>query len=97
MYISETNTVTSNVTGETCTINHKVTCGDNCLIYFLSCKCYGKKYVSETTDNFRYRWNNYKDNDRKHSRKETVCKNICLNILTAWDTMVSLKMFQEHL
>ena len=27
--------------------------------------------VGETTDSFRYRWNNYKDNDRKHSRKES--------------------------
>ena len=25
----------------------------------------------ETTDSFSYRWNNYKDNDRKHSRKES--------------------------
>ena len=52
-------------------INHKLTCDDNCLIYLLSCKCCGKQYVGETTDSFRYRWNNYKDNDRKHSRKES--------------------------
>ena len=26
--------------------------------------------------------------------RRAVCKNICLNILTAWDTMVSLTMFQ---
>ena len=25
----------------------------------------------ETTDSLRYRWNNYKDNDKKHSRKES--------------------------
>ena len=30
-----------------------------------------KLYVGEATDSFRYRWNNYKDNDRKHSRKES--------------------------
>ena len=41
------------------------------MIYLLSCKCCGKQYVGETTDNFSYRWNNYKDNDRKHSRKES--------------------------
>ena len=26
--------------------------------------------------------------------RRTVCKNICLNILTTWDTVVSLTMFQ---
>ena len=58
-----------NVTGETYKINHKITCDDNCLIYLLSCKYCGKQYV--TTDSFRYRWNNYENNDRKHSRKES--------------------------
>ena len=42
MNVSETNTFTSNVTGETSKINHKLTCDDNCLIYLLSCKCWGK-------------------------------------------------------
>ena len=63
--ISETN----NVTGERYKINHKLTCDDKCLIYLLSCKCCGKQYVRETTDSFRYRWNDYKNNDRNHSRK----------------------------
>ena len=71
MNVSETNKCTSNVTGKTYKINNKLTCDDNCLIYLCSCKCCGKQYVGETTDSFRYRWNNYKDNDRKHSRKES--------------------------
>ena len=71
MNISETNTFTSNFTGETSKINHKLTCGDKCLIYLLSYKCCGNQYVGETTDSFRYIWNNYKVNDRKHSRKES--------------------------
>ena len=33
--------------------------------------CCGKQSIGETTDSFRYRWNNYKDNDRKHSRNES--------------------------
>ena len=37
----------------------------------MSCKCCGNQYVMETTDSFSYRWNNYKDNDRKHSREES--------------------------
>ena len=71
MNVSETNTFISNVTGETYKINQKLNCDDNCLIYLLSCKRCRKTYVWETTDNFRYRWNNYKDSDRKHSRKES--------------------------
>ena len=65
MNVSETITFTCNVTGETCKINHKLTCDNNCLIYLLSCKCCGKQYVGETTGTFRYRGNNYKGNDRK--------------------------------
>ena len=61
----------THITDETYKINHKLNCDDNCLIYLLSCKCCGKQYVGETTDSFRYRWNNYKDNDGKHSRKES--------------------------
>ena len=93
MNISETNIFTSSVTGEAYKINHKLTCDDNCLIYLLFCKCCGKQHVGETTDSFSYRWNNYKNKDRKHSRKES-CMQGRLNILTAWDTMVSVTMFQ---
>ena len=39
MNISETNTFTSKVTGETYKKNHQLTCDCNCLIYLLSCKC----------------------------------------------------------
>ena len=30
-----------------------------------------KQYTGETTDEFRYRWNNYKCNSRKFDRKES--------------------------
>ena len=43
--VSETNTFTSNVTGETCKINHTLTCDDNCLTYLLSCNFCGEQYV----------------------------------------------------
>ena len=29
------------------------------------------QYVGKTVDNFRLRWNNYKDNNRKYLRKES--------------------------
>ena len=40
------------------------------MIYLLSCKICGLQYVGSTTDRFRLRWNNYKDNDRKAQRGE---------------------------
>ena len=32
------------------TINHKLNCDDNCVIYLLTYMCLGKKYVEKTTD-----------------------------------------------
>ena len=37
--VSETNTFTSNDTGQTNKINDRLNCDNNCLIYLLSCKC----------------------------------------------------------
>ena len=51
-------------------INHSFDCNDKCLIYLLTCKTCLKQYVGSTTDCFRYRWNNYKCNDRKYARGE---------------------------
>ena len=70
--IHETDTFTSTTTGESFKINHKLNCNDNCLIYLLTCKCYSKQCVGETTDEFRLRWNNYKSYDRKNALNE-VC------------------------
>ena len=44
-------------------------CNDKCLVYLLSCKICSLQYVGSTTDPFRYRWNNYKDNNRKAGRR----------------------------
>ena len=38
------------------------------MIYLLTCKTCLKQYVGSTTDCSRYRWNNYKCNDRKNAR-----------------------------
>ena len=69
--VTETDTFSSIVTGETCQINHELDCDDKCLIYLLECKVCDKQYVGETTDAFRLKWNNYKDNDRKFQRNES--------------------------
>ena len=39
-------------------------------IYLLYCKVCGLQYVSSTTDKSFFRWNNYKENDRKALRCE---------------------------
>ena len=68
--VSETNIFESFQTKKQCKINHHLDCNDKCLIYLLSCKICGLQYVGFTTDRFRLRWNNYKDNDRKAQRCE---------------------------
>ena len=34
----------------------------------MSCKVCGKQYLGSTTKRFRFRWNNFKDNERKAKR-----------------------------
>ena len=66
--VVETDTFESFQTKKQSKINHNLNCNDKCLIYLLSCKICGLQYVGSTTDPFRYRWNNYKDNNRKAER-----------------------------
>ena len=40
-----------------------------CLIYLIKCNRCLKQYVGQTVDEFRHRWNNYKDNARKFERR----------------------------
>ena len=68
--VSETDVVQSFQTKEQYKINHQLNCNDKCLIYLLSCKVCGLQYVGSTTDKFRLRWNNYKENNRKAKRGE---------------------------
>ena len=62
--VTETDTFSSTITGETLQLNHELNCDDKCLIYLLKCRVCKKQYIGETTDKFRLRWNNYKDNKR---------------------------------
>ena len=39
-----------------------------CLVYLLTCKVCGRQYTGQTVHEFRYRWNNYKDNNRESLR-----------------------------
>ena len=63
--INETDTFEFFQTKQKYKINHHLNCNDKCLIYLLSCKVCGLQYVGSTTDKSRFRWNNYKENDRK--------------------------------
>ena len=49
-------------------INHKFDC--NCLIYLITCNRCLKQYIAQTVNEFRHRWNNYKDNAKRFERGE---------------------------
>ena len=66
--VAETDTSESFQTKKQYKINHNLNCNDKCLVYLLSCKICGLQYLGSTTDPFRLRWNNYKDNNRKAER-----------------------------
>ena len=64
--VNETETFTSIVTKKTYKINHRFDCSDKCLICLLTCKKCLIQFVCKTVDEFRYRWNNYKNNSRNY-------------------------------
>ena len=65
LIVNETDTFTSTVTKKTYKINHKFDCSEKCLTYLLTCKKCLIQYVGKTVE-FRYRWNNYKNNSRNY-------------------------------
>ena len=69
--VTDTSIFSSTVTGDTFKINHSLNCDDKCLISLKTCKQCNRQYTSETTDQFRNIWNNYKDNARKSDKKES--------------------------
>ena len=69
--VNITDSFTSSVTQKIYKINYKLNCDDKWLIYLLPCKRHLKQYVRETTDAFRKRWSNYKNNTRKFVRGES--------------------------
>ena len=69
--VKETETFTSTTTDKTFKINHNLNCNDKCLVYLLTCNVCLKQYVGQTVKEFRCRWNNYKNNDRKYQEYGT--------------------------
>ena len=69
--VTESNTFSSSVDKKEYVINHSFNCNDKCIIYLLTCNKCKMQYVGKTIDDFRFRRNNYKDNNRKYPRKES--------------------------
>ena len=63
--VAETNTFQGFVDKKVYKINHRFTCSGKCFVYLLSFKVCEWQYTGQTVDEFRYRWNSYKDNNRK--------------------------------
>ena len=68
--LGETNTFSNSVDKKEYVINHSFPCNDKCIIYLLTCNKCKIQYVGKTVDEFRLRWNNYKDNKRNYLKKE---------------------------
>ena len=94
-YITETDTFISTVTGETFKINHRFDCNDKCLVYLMTCNKCKKQNTGRTIDQFCSRWNNYKSSLKVEVliEEDSVCNNICTNILKMNVIQVSVKMF----
>ena len=45
--------------------NHRFTCSDKCLVHLLSCNVFQRQYNGQNVNEFSYRWDNYKNNNRK--------------------------------
>ena len=70
--VIETDTFTSTATGESCKINYKFNCDDECLIYLLTCNQCRKQYVGLTVDGFRFVWNNCNCSCHRYAEGEPV-------------------------
>ena len=69
--ITDISIFSSTVTGDSFKINHSLNSNDKSLVYLVTCKRCENYYTGETIDQFRSRWNNYKDNARKFDRKDS--------------------------
>ena len=95
-YITEADTFTSSVTGETFKINDRCDCNAKCLVYLFTCnKCKNKTLVKQQTTSV--------EDETTASLKievlieeNSVCKNICTDILKVKVIQVSVTMFLQY-
>ena len=77
-YITETDTFfTSAVTEEAFKINHHFDCNDRCLVYFLTCNKFKRKYTGQTT----VYGTTTSLKVEVLLEENSACKNICTDIL----------------
>jgi len=69
--VEVTNTFESS-DGKTFKINYPLDCNSSNIVYLLKCKVCQKRYVGQTTNRFRLRWNNYRSCHKKASKGECV-------------------------
>ena len=89
--VKETETFTRTTTGNTFKINNNLNCNDKCLVYLFTYNVCLKQYIGQTVKEFRYRWNNHKNNRRKYQRMAHVCSNTFLSIFLRRDTIAFWK------
>ena len=70
MNVKKSNTFSSSADKKEYLINHSFNCNDKHIIYLFTCNKWKLQYLGKTVDDFRLRWNDYKDNNRKYFRKE---------------------------
>ena len=63
--VIETDTFQTFVDKKVYKLNNRLACSDKFLVYLLSCKVCSMQHKDQTNDEFRRRWNIYKDNNLK--------------------------------
>ena len=65
-YLCPGDTFTSKTTGRNFSINYKLNCNSNNVVFFMCCKVCSFQYVGSTLTKFRLRFNNQKSRLRAH-------------------------------
>ena len=88
--VTESNTFSRSVDKKEYVINHSFNCNGKCIIYLITCNKCKMQYVGKTVNDFRLRWNNYKDNNRKYLRKESCIQQHLFDYLNTSQARVTL-------
>ena len=91
-YITETDTFTSSITGETYKINHRLDCNDKCLVYLLTCNKCKKQCTGQTT--FVADGTITSIRKKVLQEEKSAQKNIYINILKVKGILSFSMMFQ---
>ena len=73
-YVIASSSFTGHTTKRSYHINYQLDCNSNNVVYLITCKVCGLRYVGSTSTKFRLRFNNHKSRLRAHSRKSNIDK-----------------------